>query len=104
MLESRHYAGGGERPALGRDTRGGIEPDRLLRVGRVEIAHVIDARTWDGVENVERQVAMGVNYSDALSPADVPHRQVEQKCAFAAARFPDDVNMTLAFLARELNT
>jgi len=36
-------AGGSERPALWRDLRHRIEADRILRVGHVEIAHVVDA-------------------------------------------------------------
>jgi hypothetical protein len=32
---------------------------------------------------------------------DVAHHEIEQECTFAAAGFPDDVDMALAFLARK---
>ena len=101
MLEGGHDAGGGECPALGRDTRYRIKADRTFRIGHVQIAYVVDARARDGVENVEREVAVGINYRDALSPADIPHRQIEQESTFTAAGFPDDIDMPLALLARK---
>ena len=55
VLERRDDAGGGERPALGRDPGRRIEADRILGLAGVEVAHVIDARARDGVENVRRR-------------------------------------------------
>ena len=80
-----------------------VEADRPLRIGHVEIAHVIDARARDGVENIERQVAVRIDHGDAFPCQDIAHGEIEQKRRFAAAGFADDVNVALAFLAREYN-
>ena len=55
VLERRDDAGGGQRPALGRDPGRRIEADRILGLAGVEVAHVVDARARDGVENVRRR-------------------------------------------------
>ena len=44
---------------------------------------------------------MRVDDGDPFTRVDVAHREIEQERAFAAARLSDDVDMTLAFLARE---
>ena len=74
-----------ERPPLWRDARDRIEPDRPLHVRYVEIAHVVDASAGYRVEDVERQVAVRVNYSNPLSPIDVIHRQIEKEGTLTAA-------------------
>ena len=104
MLERRDDAGGGERAALGRDPGRRIEADRILGLAGVEVAHVIDARARDGVENVLGEVAVRIDDGDALARVDVAHGEIEQERAFARAGFADDVDVALALLAREDNT
>ena len=55
VLEGRDDAGGGERPALGRDPGGRIGADGILGLAGVEIAHLVDARARDGVEDCPRR-------------------------------------------------
>ena len=81
----------------------GIEADRPLRLARVEIAHVVDARARDGVEDVVREVAVRIDDGDALAGIDVAHGEIEEERRFAAARFADDVDVALALLARKDN-
>ena len=101
VFERGDDAGGGERPALGRDPRRRIEADRPLGVGHVEVAHVVDAGARDGVENIERQVAVRIDHGDPFPCQDVAHGEIEQERRFAAAGFADDVKVALALLARE---
>src|SRR5438552_1524610 len=101
MLEGRHDAGGGERPALGRYARRRIKAYRPLRVGGVEVTHIVDAGTWDGVESVEREVTVRINDRDPLPCEDVAHREVVEKRGLAATTLADRVEMPLSFLARE---
>ncbi len=101
MLERGDDAGGGKRAALGRDLGRGIEADRILGLAGVEVAHVVDARARDGVENVLGKVAVRVDDRNALPREDVAHGEIEEERAFARAGFSDDVDVALALLARE---
>ena len=103
VLERGDDAGGGERPALGRDPCRGIEADGMLGLARVEVAHVVDARARDGVENVHGEVAVRVDDGDALARIDVAHGEIEKERALAGAGFADDVDVALALLARKDN-
>jgi hypothetical protein len=103
VFEGGHDAGSGKRSPLGRDPRRGIEADRPLAVGHVEIAYVVDARARDGVEDVERQVAVRVDHGDPLPCHDVAHGEVEEERRFAAAGFADDVKVAGTLVAREHN-
>ena len=79
MLERGDDAGGGKRAPRWRDSGSRIEADRILRLPGVEVAHLIDTRMRDGVENVLGQVAVWVDDGDALSRDDVGHRKIEEK-------------------------
>ena len=103
MLERRDHAGGGEGPALGRDLGRGIEADGILGLSGIEVAHVIDARGWNGVENVGCEVAVGVDDGNSLPRVDVAHREIEEERRFARTRFADDVDVAGTLLAREHN-
>ena len=81
----------------------GIEADRILGLAGVEVAHVVDARARDGVEDVGREVAVGIDDGDSLARVDVAHCEIEQERRFARAGFADDVDVALALLAREHN-
>jgi hypothetical protein len=86
-----------------RDAGNRIEADRTLRLASVEVAHVIDARARDGVQDVECEIAVRIDHGDALPCQDVAQGQVVEECRFAAAGFADNVEVTLALLAREYN-
>ena len=83
MLERGDDAGGGERPALGRDFGGGIEANRILGLASVEVAYVIDARARDGVEDVLCEIAVRVDDRYSVTGIDVAHCEIEQERALA---------------------
>jgi hypothetical protein len=66
-LESmrRHDTRGCERAAFGRDPGRGIEADGIVGLAGVEIAHVVDARSRFGVENVLGEIAVRIDDGDA---------------------------------------
>ena len=65
-----------------------IEADRILGLPGVEVAHVIDARTRDGVENVLGQIAVRIDDGNALSRDDVAHREIEEERALPEPDLP----------------
>jgi len=52
----------------------GLKADGPLCIGHVEIAHVIDAGTRDGVEDTERQVAVRIDHGDTFPARMSPWR------------------------------
>ena len=104
VLERRDDAGSGERAPLRRNLGRGVEADRVLGLAGVEVAHLVDARARDGVENILGEVAVRVDDGDSLARIDVAHGEVEEERALARAGFADDPDVALALLAREDDT
>ena len=100
-MNARDDAGGSERAALRRDPGRRIEADGILRLAGVEVAHLIDARARDGVEDVLGEVAVRIDDGDAFACINVAHCEVEEKRALARAGFADDPDVALTLLARE---
>ena len=103
MLERGDDAGGGEGAALGRDPCRRIEADRRVGLAGIEVAHIVDARARDGIENVLGEIAVRVDDGNTFPRVDVAHREIEEDRALARSGFADDPHMTLALLAREDN-
>jgi len=101
VLERGDDAGGGKRLALPRHPSYWIEADRVLHVGHIEVAHLVCSLRWDGVDDRLGKVAVRVDDRNSLPRHDVVHGQVEQDGAFARAGLADDIQVPLAFLARE---
>ena len=78
-----------------------IEADGILRLAGVEVAHLVDARVWDRVEDVLGEVAVRIDDGDAFARINVAHGEVEEKRALARAGFADDPNVALTLLTRE---
>jgi DNA invertase Pin-like site-specific DNA recombinase len=70
----------------------GIVAVRLRGIGRVEIDHIMPARTWDCRVHPRHQVAMWVDQGDAVAAGDVLQRHRFNEGRFARAGFPDDVD------------
>src|SRR5712691_6557140 len=100
MFERGDNAGRSERSALRRNP-GCIEADRPLGLGRVEVAHIIDAGVRDRVEKIEGSVPMWIDKGNPLPCADVAHREIAHERGFSAAGFSGDINMPLTFVAAE---
>ena len=81
-----------------------VEADRIVRVGHIEVAHLVCPLGRDGIDNRFRQVAVRVDDGDPFPADDVVHGQVEQDGAFARAGFADNIEVALALLARERYT
>ena len=101
MPEGGHHAVGDDRLEIVRHAREGIEADRPLKVGGVEVDEIIRARAGDMRERGFGEVAMRIEESQALAGDEVLPDQIEQEGAFAGAGLADDVEMTAAFLRIE---
>src|ERR1700722_8377622 len=103
VLERGDNAGGGQRPALGRNPGRGIESDRILGLAGVEVAHVINTPARDSIENVGCEIAVRIDDRDAFSRIDVVHGEIEQEGALARAGLADNPDVALTLLARKNN-
>ncbi|MFI5025065.1 MAG: hypothetical protein ACHQRJ_25880 [Alphaproteobacteria bacterium] len=83
MFECGDDAGSGERSALGRDAGRRIETDRMLGFAGIEVAHIVDARARDGIENVLGKIAVRIDDGDSLPRMDVAHREIEENGTLA---------------------
>ena len=101
MLERRYDAGRGKRAALWSDFSRRIEADWIFRLGGVEVAHVVDARARDGVENIGREIAVWIDDDGTFARENVGHGEIEQQRALARTALPHQPDMALPFLARE---
>jgi len=101
MPEGGHHAVGDDGLEIVRHAREGIEADRPLEVGRVEVDEVIRARAGNMRERSLGQVAMRIEQRQALAGDEVLPDQIEEEGAFAGAGLADDVKMATAFLRIE---
>ena len=101
MPEGGHDAVGNDGLEIVRYARQGIEADRPLKIGGVEVDEIIRARAGDMREGSFGQVAMRIEERQALAGDKVLPNQIEQEGALAGAGLADDVKMTAAFLRIE---
>ena len=86
VLEGGHYAGGGERVALGRDMRERIEAHRPVDVSGVKVTDRMRAVGWDAIRYRLGKVAVRVDHGDPLATHNVVHGEIEQHRALARTR------------------
>jgi hypothetical protein len=83
---------------VGRHAREGIEADRLLDVGGIDIDEVTRPPAWDVIQRRAREVTVRVEQRDARAALEVLAQQVEQQCALARAGLADEIQMPAAFV------
>jgi hypothetical protein len=79
MPEGGHNPISDDRREVGRHAREGIEADRPLDVGGVEVDEIICAPAGDMVERGARKIAMRVEQRDAGAALEVLAQQVKQQ-------------------------
>ncbi len=93
VLEGTHDAGSHEMPLL----RGGlgeqIQPDGEIAVARVEIDGLLRPVWWDVIEQLLREIAMGVDEAHAMTLLDELEDEIAQQRGLSRARLADDIGV-----------
>jgi hypothetical protein len=81
-----------------RDVGEGIEADRPIEIGGIDVDQVIGPRAGDMVKRGPSEVAVGIEESEAFAGGEVLADQVEEKRALAGAGLADDVEVAAALV------
>ena len=71
----------------------GIVAERLVRIRRVQIDHVLPPRRRDSCRNARHEIAVRVDKGQAVAAFQVLERHVLKERRFTRAGFPDDVEV-----------
>ena len=101
VAEGGHDAVGNDGLKIVRHAREGIESDRPLDIGRVDIDEVVGAAPRDVVQRGLGEIAVGIEKSYALAGREILADEIEQQRALAGAGLTDDVEMPTSLLGIE---
>ena len=92
---------GDNRAAIGLDALQRVPPDRVRKVGRVEIDHIVRAIRRRRVGDRRGLVAMRIDKRKAAVAREIGAHQILQQRRFAGAGLADDLDMAPALVRRE---
>src|SRR6202051_3207105 len=101
VTKGGHDTVGNDRFKIVAHLREGIETDRPLKVGRVDVDEIVGAGTGNAREHGLRQIPVRVEQRPALAGSQVLFDEVEEERALAGAGLADDVEMPAALLGSE---
>jgi hypothetical protein len=68
-----------------------IEPDRVLQVCRIEVDHIVGPPAGDVVDQIMREVTVGIDHTNAMTGVDILKNEIAKKCRFPSAGLSDAV-------------
>ncbi len=101
VSKCRHDAISHNRLEVVRHAREGIEPNRALDVGRVDVNQVIRACPRNIFERGLREIAVRIEQCETFPGGEVLPNEVEQQSALTGAGLSDDVEVPAALLGIE---
>jgi hypothetical protein len=67
----------------------------------IEIHDIVGAVGWNGIENLQRIVSVGIDEAHAVTSFNVLENQISQERGFAGAGLPNEVQMVGALLRQK---
>lgn len=92
-LEGAHDAGGHEMAILGRGLGEQIETDGVFQIAGMKIHGLLGPRGRDVQQQILRQIAMGIQETDAMALLDELEDEIAQERRLPGARLADDVGV-----------
>jgi hypothetical protein len=103
VFEGLHNPGGNEVTLARWGRCKEIETNGVLRIAGVEIYDVVGAPAGDVVEDIEGEIAVGIDESDTSSSLQVLSNEIAEQSGFPSAGFSNDVDVLAPVACRNSN-